>query len=69
MFWRRRPKRDPGRLRSLRRAEAELREAERELEAVRERGSEIEENCRTLRGLSERNHFAPLVLKAFGGGQ
>lgn len=53
----------------LRDAEAQLRDAEAELEAAQERTSEIAEFSRTLRSLGEANHFAPLVLKAFGGGR
>jgi hypothetical protein len=49
------------------RLQEQLREAEDELEAVRERTSEIVEITRTLRRLREQNHFAPLVWEAFGG--
>lgn len=66
MRWirRRRTTRDEA---ALRAAREKLREAEHELEAVQERTSEIREISRTLRRLGEQNHFAPMVLKAFGG--
>lgn len=48
-------------------AQRQLRDAEHDLEVVRERTSEIKEISRTLRRLREQNHFAPLVWEAFGG--
>ena len=51
----------------LRRAERALDRVERDLEQAQERTSEIAEISRTLRRMGEHNHFAPLVLKAFGG--
>lgn len=40
---------------------------ERDIEAARERTSEIRRISRTLRSLGERNHFAPLIRDALGG--
>lgn len=52
---------------ALRRAEERLETVERDLERAHERTSEIVEISRTLRRLGEQNHFAPLVIAAFGG--
>lgn len=48
-------------------AKEALRCLEQDMEAARERTSEIREISRTLRRLGERNHFAPLVRDALGG--
>lgn len=48
-------------------AQEALRCLEQDIEAARERTSEIRRISRTLRSLGERNHFAPLVRDAFGG--
>lgn len=71
MRWlrRRRSKRaeERARLEALRVAEEQLETVERDLERAHERTSEIAEISRTLRRLGAMNHFAPLVLEAFGG--
>jgi hypothetical protein len=54
-------------LAAMHRAEQELESTERALEQAHERTSEIAEISRTLRRLGAMNHFAPLVLEAFGG--
>jgi hypothetical protein len=48
-------------------AEEALRCLERDLAQARARTAVISEISRTLRRLSEQNHFAPLIKDAFGG--